>query len=431
MEVNFDNIKTTIEEIYHSTKHNKSGNVADYIPQLSKVNPDLFGISVCTINGEQYDIGDTDIDFCMQSCSKPILYCIAQTLLGEDKVHEHVGYEPSGQKFNAFFLNDENKPHNPMINSGAIMTSSLILSNREPADRFSHVIEFAKNMAGNSGHFGFDNCVYLSERQHAHRNFALSHFMAENDSFPQNTDIVKTLELYFQVCSILTNTHTMGIIASTLANNGKCPLTGEQIISPSVCKNCLSLMYMCGMYDYSGRFAFEIGLPAKSGVSGCLLLVIPNIMGICIWSPPLDKIGNSIRGVEVCQKLVKKYNFHIFDRLIHYCPNISGDNLTESDSDSKNEDEQNHSSYKFILAASKGNLDKMIKLIENKNVDINTCDYDKRTALHLAAAEGHIEIIKYLLDEGANKLIKDRWGNTPYHEANKRDFNEICSLLEI
>jgi glutaminase len=423
--MNFDTIKQTLENIYESTRGNSDGKVADYIPQLSKVNPDLFGISACSVTGEQFDIGDTDIPFCMQSCSKPISYCLAQTLLGEETVHKYVGYEPSGQQFNAYSLNDENKPHNPLINSGAIMVSSLIHPELEEADRFENLINFIKKMTGNDGNLGFDNCVYLSEKRHAHRNFSLSHFMAENNSFPPNTDIVKTLEFYFQSCSISTDTRIMSIIAGTLANNGKCPLTGEQVITPSVCKNCLSLMYMCGMYDYSGRFAFEIGLPAKSGVSGCLLIIVPNVMGLCVWSPPLDKIGNSVRGIDVCRKLIKNFNFHIFNNIN---VNIALDVDRDGDGDAT------HLSYKFILAASTGDLDTITNLVEKEKVDVNISDYDKRSALHLAAAEGYSDVVKFLVECGANKNVKDRWGNTPYHEANKNKgkskvFDDICTLL--
>ena len=178
---------------------------------------------------------------------------------------------------------------------------------------------------------------------------------------------------------------------------------------------------MCGMYDYSGRFAFEIGLPAKSGVSGCLFVVVPNVMGFCVWSPPLDKIGNSVRGVDVCRKLVKDYNFHIFS------------NIYDRTTLDIKEDE-NHCHYKFISAASKGDLETITNLIENKDIDVNITDYDERSALHLASAEGHLNVVKFLMDNEADINAKDRWGNTPYHEANKHKHNSeifanICELL--
>ena len=418
----FEEIKEKITHIYNDVIENKDGNVATYIPQLGKVNPELFGISVCTVNGERFDIGDTDIDFCLQSCSKPINYCIAQGLNGTSKVHNHVGHEPSGRSFNAFILNDEGKPHNPLINSGAIMTCSLIEPQLEPADRYEQIIKQLNNMAGNSGRFGFDNSVYLSEKEHADRNNALAFYMNENEAFPEHTSLQKTLEFYFQICSILSNTQTLSVVAGTLANVGICPLTEEKVFDSEVVKNCLSLMYMCGMYDYSGRFAFEVGLPAKSGVSGCLLLVIPKVMGICIFSPRLDKNGNSVRGVEFSKKLVEKFPFHIFKDI------VSKKDMIRSP---KTVQDPELLIQLYISLASKGDVEKMEEIIDR--VDINSADYDKRTALHLAAAEGHVDMVIFLLDKGIDKEAKDRWGSTAAHEVSTKEgnnFEDIRLLLE-
>ena len=418
----FDELKEKITELYTEIKENREGDVATYIPQLGKVNPELFGISVCTIDGNRFDIGDTEIDFCLQSCSKPINYCIAQGLNGTEKVHKHVGHEPSGRSFNAFILNDEGKPHNPLINSGAIMTCSLIEPQLEPADRYEAVIKQLNEMAGGSGRFGFDNSVYLSEKEHADRNNALAYYMNENHAFPEYTSLNKTLEFYFQICSILSNTRTLSVVAGTLANVGVCPLTNETVFESTICQNCLSLMYMCGMYDYSGRFAFEVGLPAKSGVSGCLLLVIPKVMGICIFSPRLDKNGNSVRGVEFSKKLVEKFPFHIFNEI------VSKKDVVVSPKSANQDPEL--LTHLFINAASKGNLSQIKEILDK--VDVNTCDYDNRTALHLAAAEGHIDVVIFLLEKGIDKDVKDRWGSTALSEASNKEgeiYNEICQLL--
>ena len=416
----WDTLKKAIEKIYNETLPNTSGNIATYIPQLGKVNPDLYGISICTVNGERFDIGDTDIEFCLQSCSKPISYCIAQKLNGTKKIHDHIGHEPSGREFNAFILNDEGKPHNPLINSGAIMTASLIDPELEPADRYEQIIRILNEMAGHYGKFGFDNSVYLSEKEHADRNHALAYYMNENNAFPKNCNIQKTLEFYFQICSILSNAKTLSVVAGTLANVGICPLNGEKVFENDIVRNCLSLMYMCGMYDYSGRFAFEVGLPAKSGVSGCLLLVVPKVMGICIFSPRLDKNGNTVRGVEFSKKLVEKFPFHIFNEIVSKTERIKTPPASDPEL----------LTQLFITFASKGNLQK-VKDLRSK-IDINAQDYDNRSALHLAVAEGEIEMVRYLIDEGANKDTKDRWGSTPIHEASNKDgekYEQICNIL--
>src|SRR5262249_19518624 len=162
--------------------------------------------------------------------------------------------------FNELTLNKDHKPHNQMINAGAIATCSLIRRGVPIADRFDHVMEQWARLAGNQKP-GFNNSVYLSERQTADRNFALGYFMKEKAVFPEGTDLVETLEFYFQCCSIESNCERMAVVAATLANGGMCPITGQRVLSPSTVRSCLSLMYSCGMYDFSGEFAFTIGLP--------------------------------------------------------------------------------------------------------------------------------------------------------------------------
>jgi glutaminase len=288
--------------------------VADYIPQLKRVDPEKFGIAVCTVDGQRYSVGDTNDLFCVQSMCKPINYSLALEEHGVAAVHRHVGREPSGRGFNELSLTDDGLPHNPMINSGAIMTTSLLRSGDELADRFDHVAATWRSLSG-SNRVGFNNSVYLSERRTADRNFALGYFMRERGAFPDGTDLVETLEFYFQCCSIELDAQGMGVVAATFANAGINPLTNEPVFKPSTVRHCLSLMSSCGMYDYSGEFAFTIGLPAKSGVSGGLMLVVPGVMGVCIWSPRLDALGNSVRGVAFCKELVTQYNFHVFDSL--------------------------------------------------------------------------------------------------------------------
>lgn len=416
-----------IKSVYEDIRNIEDGTVANYIPQLAKVNPDIFGISVYDVNGNSCNVGDTDIKFCLQSCCKPILYCIARDQLDYETVHKYVGREPSGQKFNAFILDSENKPHNPMINAGAIMISSLIKPNYEPSERFDLIKDYLTEMTGHMGHFGFDNSVFLSERRHASRNNALAYFMQEHNAFPKEpkeTNINETLDFYFQNCSIESDCQSMAMIAATLANGGMCPINNQQVFERDTVRDCLSLMYGCGMYDYSGTFAFEIGLPAKSGVSGCLMLIVPNEMGICIWSPRLDGCGNSVKGLEFCRRFIKQYpSFHIFNNLTKKVENTkkleeNGCNLT----------------IQFITAASNGELENVKKMLDK--VDINSPDYDKRTALHLACSNGHFEVVEFLVSKGADPEVKDRWGNTPFHEANIHEesdpntYEKIMNYLE-
>ncbi|XP_058510800.1 glutaminase kidney isoform, mitochondrial isoform X3 [Solea solea] len=313
----FQSFTSHIDELYETAKNLSEGQVADYIPQLAKFSPDLWAVSLCTVDGQRHTVGDTKVPFCLQSCVKPLKYAVAVHDHGTEYVHSFIGKEPSGLRFNKLFLNDDDKPHNPMVNAGAIVCTSLIEQSTSTAEKFDYIMNYLKDMAGNE-YVGFSNATFQSERESGDRNFAIGYYLKEKKCFPDGTDMTSVLDLYFQLCSIEVTCESASVMAATLANGGICPITGERVLSPEAVRNTLSLMHSCGMYDFSGQFAFHVGLPAKSGVSGGILLVVPNVMGIMCWSPPLDKLGNSVRGIQFCTDLVELFNFHNYDNLRHF-----------------------------------------------------------------------------------------------------------------
>lgn len=409
-----------IAEIYTQVKSNAGGKVAAYIPQLAKVSPDKFGVAVCTVDGQRFAMGDAHEHFSIQSTSKPVSYCLALEEQGEEVVHRHIGREASGSGFNAITLDAQGRPHNPMINAGAIMACSMVRPRSRPADRFDYVMSVWQKIAGHLKPI-FNNAVYLSEKQTADRNFALAYFMSEKGSFPADTDLVETLELYFQCCSIEMSCEAMALLAGTLANGGVHPLSGERIFQSGTVKNCLSLMNSCGMYDFSGEFAFTIGLPAKSGVGGGLMVVIPKVMGLCIWSPPLDENGNSVRGVAFCRELVRSFNFHNYDSLV-------ASDEAKTDPRKKPVQARLDGVMALCWAASQGDVNEMRQLLAN-GISVNEADYDGRTPLHLAASEGHAQAVAFLLYQGASHAARDRWGNTPADDAGRGGYQDILALL--
>ena len=419
----FKHFTNQIKEIYDKTIEYTGGHVANYIPQLARVDPDQYGVSLCTVDGQRYSIGDTKVDFSVQSCCKPINYGIVLNDIGSKRVHEYVGREPSGQAFNELLLNKQGKPHNPLINSGAIMTTSLIKGDKSSAERYEYINGVWEDLSANIYKIGFNNPVYLSEKDTADRNFALAYFMKEtNDKkkvgFPEGTKINETLELYFQCCSIEVNCEIMSIVASTLANNGVNPLTRKRVWSSDTVKNILSMMMTCGMYDYSGEFAFNIGLPAKSGVAGAIMVVVPNVMGICIWSPRLDKIGNSFRGIEFCKLFGTKFDFHAFGNPSEL------EILSKIYSNSKQ-----YEFYELNLSAARGDIEHIQHLFL-KGVDMNMGDYDGRTPLHLAVCERKTEVVKFLIEKANVSLSNDRWNRTPYDDAIRCANEEIIGLFK-
>ena len=418
----FAALSADITRMYGELLSVRSGSVADYIPQLKRVDPDQLAISLCTVDGQRFSIGDAATAFCLQSVSKTVSYCLSLDEHGAEAVHRHVGREPSGQSFNELALNPKGLPHNPMVNAGAIMTTSLIRPDQDIADRFDLVAATWQRLAGDRRP-GFNNAVYLSERQTADRNFALGYSMRENGAFRDGTDLQQTLEFYFQSCSIEVDAQMLAVAAASLANAGVCPLTDDPVFTPGTVQSCLSLMSSCGMYDFSGEFAFTIGLPAKSGVSGALMLVVPGLMGICVWSPRLDEHGNSVRGIEFCRKLAAEYNVHVFDSL------VTGRGRTNKrDPRRKKNQTQTEAVVALTWAASQGDLNEVRALIAT-GVKPDTADYDGRTPLHLAAAEGQLEVVRYLLAAGAVPRPTDRWGGTPLSDAEASGHAEIAALL--
>jgi glutaminase len=415
----FTGFTNEINAMVRASRERSEGRLAKYIPQLARVDPEQFGVSICTIDGQLFSVGDADVDFSVQSCGKPLNYCLALEEHGAELVHRYVGREPSGRGFNELALDPGGKPHNPMINSGAIMACSLIQRGRDLADRFEFVLDSYRNLAGGRK-VGFSNSVYLSERRSADRNFALGYLMREHKAFPEDTPLIETIEFYLQCCSIEANTEVMAVMAATLANAGVCPTTGQRVFKPATVQNCLSLMSSCGMYDFSGEFAFTVGLPAKSGVSGVIIGVVPNVLGFCTWSPRLDEHGNSVRGIDFCRRLVESYNFHAFD------------NLTGM-SDKK--DPRLSRAHEFAdevgqltWEASFGDL-KGIRQLIARGIDPERGNFDDRTALHVAAAEGHVEIVEYLLNLGVDPRPVDRFGNTPLDDARREGNDEVIELL--
>lgn len=306
---------SVLQDLHTKYQHLPEGKLADYIPELAKVNPDLFSICIMTIDGQIFAVGDHQHLFTIQSISKIFVYGMALEEHGRDYVLTKVGVEPTGDAFNSIVLDELSKrPYNPMVNAGAIATTSLIKGSG-PTERLNRMLDMFRRYIGHD--IFIDISVFMSERTTGHRNRAMAHLMLNFGMIDQK--IEEVLDLYFQQCSLMVNCQDLAVMAATLANNGVNPVTGEQAVKSDYVRDILSVMYTCGMYNFAGEWAYKVGLPAKSGVSGGLLVVVPNKMGIAVFSPLLDERGNSVRGVKVCEELSQKYCLHIFDYLRGSC----------------------------------------------------------------------------------------------------------------
>ena len=304
-----DAVDRAVHELHAQYAPLDTGRVADYIPELAKADPDAFGIAFATTTGEVYAAGDAQRPFTMQSVSKPFVYGAALQRHGRSRVLAHVGVEPTGDAFNAIIKMDAaNRPHNPCVNAGAIATTGLI-DTGDPTESLNEMLVMFARYMGEPARV--DMAVYTSERSTGHRNRAIAHLLHNFGMIDANVEQI--LDLYFQQCSIIVTTHSLAIMAATLANAGVNPVTNERAIDTAYLRDILTVMYTCGMYDYAGEWAYTVGLPAKSGISGGTIAVVPGVGGFAVYSPRLDDRGHSVRGIRVCEDLSSRFGMHMFD----------------------------------------------------------------------------------------------------------------------
>jgi len=301
--------RNTLQDLHAKYRDLNDGKVADYIPELALADPKWFGISVVTVDGQVFDVGDHQQMFSIQSVSKPFMFGQALEDHGRETVLAKVGVEPTGEAFNAIVLDEQsNRPFNPLVNAGAIATADLI-QGKDYSDRVKRLLGLFGRYFGRD--VFIDNAIFMSERTTGHRNRAISHLML---NFGMVSDrIEESLELYFQQCAILGNAHDLAVMGATLANAGVNPITKQKAIDSKYVKDVLSIMLTCGMYDYAGEWAYRVGLPAKSGVGGGICAVVPGRAGIGVFSPLLDARGNSVRGIKVCEELSERFGLHAFE----------------------------------------------------------------------------------------------------------------------
>lgn len=302
-------LQTLISDLHKTYQSVKDGRPASYIPELAHANSDHFAIVVTTTDGETIAVGDKDVMFSLQSTSKPITYGKVLEDFGREFVLTKVGVEPTGEAFNSIVELEKHthRPYNPMINSGAIAISSLIKGENENA-RLQKILKLFEGYVGRP--VEYDKKIFESEKNTAHRNRSIAHLLRHFNVIEDN--IEESLDLYFKQCSIMVNTVDLSILAATLANAGINPKTKSRAIQEKYVGDILSLMFTCGMYDSSGEWAYSVGIPAKSGVSGAIYGVVPGKMGIAVFSPNIDDKGHSVRGLHVFQELSHKLGLSIF-----------------------------------------------------------------------------------------------------------------------
>ena len=286
------------------------GAPADYIPQLARIDARRFGIAVTTLDGTTHAAGDVDEIFSIQSISKMFLLTLALGKHGES-LWTRVGREPSGDPFNSIVQleHEQGRPRNPFINAGAIVVTDLVLAGHTPREAIGEILRFLRYLADDET-IGIDPAVARSEQATGARNYALAQFMRSYDRLIHPVE--KVLGVYFHHCAVAMSCRQLARAGLFLAAGGLDPMTGNSVVRPARARRINALMMTCGLYDASGDFAYRVGLPAKSGVGGGILAVAPGNAAICVWSPGLDRAGNSLLGVVALERLVQRTGWSVF-----------------------------------------------------------------------------------------------------------------------
>jgi len=294
--------------LHAELKDDRTGSVASYIPALAEVDPDSFAISVVTVAGEMFSVGDSASRFTLQSIVAPFLYGYVLDEAGRGGVLERVGVEPSGNPFQEIVLSSrDNRPMNPMINAGALAITAMLPGN-DPSDRLRRMLDRLGLFIGQRP--GVDMRAYVSEKTTADRNRSIAYLMRNFGGV--RGEVEPLLDLYTQACAVSVTSDELAIMAATLANAGVNPRTGERAVQCQSLRDVLTVMFTCGLYEASGLWAYRVGVPAKSGVGGGIIAVVPGIMGVAVYSPRLDESGNSARGMRVCDRLIGRLGLHVF-----------------------------------------------------------------------------------------------------------------------
>ncbi len=302
-------IDRLIAEAHERYAGHRAGEVADYIPVLAEADPEWFGMSLVEVDGSTHAVGDAGVAFSIQSISKAFVFALVCEAIGHEAVHERVGVNNTGLPFNSVIAVELNKgsPMNPMVNAGAIATTGLMPGESAEA-QWRNVQEGLSRFAGRP--LELDERVYRSEAETNYRNRAIGQLLQSYDRL--DTDPHATVDVYTRQCSLSVTATDLAVMGATLADGGVNPITGEQVVSAEVSRDTLSVLAACGMYEFSGEWLFEIGLPAKSGVSGGIVAIAPGKGALGTFSPPLDAAGNSVRGQRACAHLSRALGLNLF-----------------------------------------------------------------------------------------------------------------------
>ncbi|XP_075884840.1 glutaminase liver isoform, mitochondrial isoform X2 [Nelusetta ayraudi] len=384
-----------------------------------------WAVALCTVDGQRLSLGDWAGLLPLAEVSWPLVYGAAVDLLGSDLVHRYVGVDGFSVYNSPFTLTKTGIPHSPLVETGAIVTTSLLqLAGRlsaEEEEKYDSMLNIIRRLC-NKEHVSLNCSSYQRSRESSARLQTLSFYLQEKKCFPEKVDVNAALDLMLQCSSTEVTCQSGAAMAASLANGGLCPLSGDQVLSPVATRSMLSMMQVAGMRDYSATFHYKTSVPAMASCGGALLAVVPGVLGVMAFSPEPDACGNPWRAVHFCQELISRFQLHSFDIRTPF-RQILAYRQWKAES-------EGYQIMNILLAAFRGDVQTLRRYFLS-GVDVNAVDYDGRSALHVAAAEGHTEVIRFLLENAsADASLRDRWGSSPLQEARRHRKEAVVELLQ-
>jgi glutaminase len=304
-----DEVKKLVEQAHARYRDLEEGVVSGVYPALTRVDPRLFGICVVSANGSVYATGDAEHEFSIMSVSKPFVFALVCQALGAEKVRDEIGVNATGRAFNSFAAVEDSKGKtNPMVNAGAIATTALV-PGHSSAERWKHIHQGLSHFAGRR--LAMDDEIYASASETNQRNRALARFLESLGCLA--IDPEEATDLYTRQCALRVSAKDLAVMGATLAHGGRNPITHERVIDENACRHTLAVMTTAGLYETSGDWIYDVGLPGKSGIGGGIVTVSPGKGGLGTFAPPLDASGNSVKGLHVATFLAKALGLDLFD----------------------------------------------------------------------------------------------------------------------
>jgi len=304
-------LQKAVDDAHAKFKDEKGGANASYIPYLAKVPSELFGVVIVTVDGKVFKAGDVDYAFAIESVSKPFTASLVMNQSGPETLYEKIGVEPTGLPFNSVLavVEEPARSVNPFVNAGAMATVSLVKA-KDAGEKWEAILAHYSKFAGET--LAMSDEVYQSEASSNQHNRAIAELLFSYNRM--YADPLETCDVYTKQCSVLVTAKQLAVMGATIANGGVNPITKERCMDASSVSKLLALMTMAGFYDESGAWAWKAGLPSKTGVGGGIVSVVPGVMAIVAFSPPLDESGNSVRGASAIQQIVADLNLSLFNQ---------------------------------------------------------------------------------------------------------------------